>query len=180
MTTAHLLFSSTKVPNLLAQSYSSDVTITPAAAARGSANLKINGAYSQTDFRTHDGDLWIKGTDGNFTNAGPARGRFDPAVLLDPQRGVAGLVSLVADARVDEQPVQLDGHDAVKITGSLPVQAAAVLVPASSLGDNEQLPVTLWIGFQKPYTLEQAIVTVGGGSLTLKLSAAEPFTTNAG
>lgn len=173
-------FSTTNIEDLLAKSYAAEVTTSPAVAARGSANLKINGKYSQTDFHTNAGNLWIKGADGKFTNAGTARGKFDPAVLLDPERGLAAIISGTTDAQVDGAPAKVNGRDTVKVTGQLPADAATVLVPKTSLGDAEKLPVTLWLSPEQPRMLVQVIIGAGKGSMTIKLAKADPFTTSPG
>ncbi|KXO92916.1 Putative lipoprotein lprA precursor (plasmid) [Tsukamurella tyrosinosolvens] len=173
-------YSTTGIENLLAKSYAAEITTTPSVASRGTANLKIQGAYRQSDFRTIDGKLWIKGTDGKFVDAGPARGKFDPAVLLDPQRGLAALIASTESAKIDGGPAKLDGKDTVKVAGTLPTAAAAVLVPRESLGERDEVPVTLWFTPNKPNDLVQLIIKAGDSSITLKLSKGEPFTIAAG
>lgn len=172
----HVEFSTTGVLDLLAQSYVADVTTSPAVASRGSANLKINGAYTQTDYRTVDGKLWIKGKDGKFTDMGPARGKFDPAVLLDPQRGLAALVAGVENGKIDGTPAQLNGKEAVKVTGMLAAESAKVLLPREALGDVDEVPVTVWLAPNAPNDLIQLILKTKSGTVTLRMSKGEPFT----
>lgn len=178
--TVHVKFSTSGIDNLLARSYAADVTTAPAVAARGSANLKINGQYVQSDFKVVEGNLWVKNADGKYANTGSARGKFDPAVLLDPKRGIAALVEATTDAKVDGAPSKVDGHDAVKITGTIPAEAATVLVPKEQLGDKKTLPISIWLSPEQPRMVMQLIITAGEGSLTLGLDKAEPFTVTAG
>ncbi|CPW92618.1 LppX_LprAFG lipoprotein [Mycobacteroides abscessus] len=173
---ARLLFSSTNVADLLAKAYAADVTVTPAIAARGNATLKINGDYTQAQFRTGEGTLWVQGSDGAFVKVGRARGTLDPAALLDPARGIAGLLAAV-DSPVIEEPHAFAGSDAaIKVTGTLPSPSASALIPKSSLGDAKELPAALWLAPQSPHQLMQLTIAVGDGSLALRVEKGEPFT----
>lgn len=173
---ARVLFSSTNI-DLLARTYAADITLTPANAARGNGALKINGTYSQAEFRTNNGVLWVEGADGAFVNAGPAHGTLDPAALLDPERGIAAFLASVTGPVIQEHESHAGNQAAVKIAGTLPLSAAGVLVPLSTLRGASQLPVTLWVTPQSPHKLVQVIITINDGSLTLQLGEAAPFTT---
>lgn len=174
---AHVLFSSTNIADLLARTYAADITLTPANAARGNGTLKINGTYSQAEFRTNNGVLWVEAADGAFVNTGPAHGTLDPAALLDPERGIAALLAAVTGPVVQERESHAGNQAAVKIAGTLLPSAAGVLVPVSTLRGASQLPVMLWVTPQSPRKLVQVIITINDGSLTLQLGEAAPFTT---
>lgn len=168
MQSARVLFSSTDVPDLLARAYAADVTVMPAGSAAGNGTLKINGSYSQAEFRTDAGVLWVKASDGSFVNAGPAHGTLDPAALLDPGHGIAGLLASVTAPVIEDRRAHEGWQEAVKITGTLPASAAAVLVPVSSLGSTSELPVAVWVAPESSHQLLQLIVKVGEGSLTVQ------------
>lgn len=176
MRSAHLMFSSTGVTDLLAKAYAADVTLTPTVAARGNATLKINGDYSQTQFQTVEADLWIQDANGTFVDTGPAQGTLNPAALLDPQHGVASVLAAVASPVIVDPKAHAGPDEAVKVAGTLSAAAASVLVPRSSLGAATEFPVAVWLAPVDPYPLLQVIVTVGEGSLTLRADRAEPFT----
>ncbi|WP_100492791.1 LppX_LprAFG lipoprotein [Mycobacteroides abscessus] len=176
MRSAHLMFSSTGVRDLLAKAYAADVTLTPAVAARGNATLKINGDYIQAQFQTVEADLWIQGAGGTFVNAGPAQGTLNPAALLDPQHGIASVLAAVTFPVIVDAKAHAGPDEAVKVAGTLSAAAASALVPRSSLGDATEFPVAVWLAPVDPYPLLQVIVTVGEGSLTLRADKAEPFT----
>lgn len=169
-TAAHVQFSSTGVDDLTASSYDADVSVAPPA-AHGSANLLIDGQRVQTGFKVADGQLWVETVDGGVAEAGAAHGQLDPPALIDRATGLAALIGAVHDA----VPVETTDADpaAVKLEAKLPVRAALLLVPRSSLGVGASLPVTLWLDPAENNALAQLVVGIGDGSVSLHISAAQ-------
>lgn len=169
---AHVLFSSTGVHDLTADSYDADVLAAPPA-AQGSANLLINGERVQTGFKVADGQLLIETVDGEMVDAGPAQGQFDPPALLDRATGLAALIGSVQDA-VPAKPADSDAdRGRLKLQAQLPAASATILVPRSSLGSADYLPTTLWFDPAANNAMVQLVAGVGTGSVTLRISASE-------
>lgn len=175
--TTHIDFTSVGIDDLLVTSYAADVTTDPAVASRGSASIKINGEYTQSDFYTADGNLWIAGSDSTYIDTGTASGKFDPAVLLDPSRGIGSIVAATTDPVIDAAPSQVNYQDTIKITGTIPAAVATVLVPETSFAGADQLPITLWVDPAEQHTLVQVLILAGEGSVSFRVSPARPFTT---
>jgi lipoprotein LprG len=94
--------------------------------ARGRATTDQFGQLLEVDFVLAAKDLYVKGATGGFTKLpGALAGQvYDPSAILDPDRGVAKVLSSVRDARTERSE---DGAHVV--AGTVPEDVAAGLVP---------------------------------------------------
>ncbi|ART70496.1 hypothetical protein BTO20_19710 [Mycobacterium dioxanotrophicus] len=169
-TAAAIMVATTGIENLIASSYAAQVSTDPAA-ANGNANLMINGERQQANFQVRDGELFLDSADGEPIAVGPARGNFDPTLLLDPQLGLASMIETISPVSF-ESPQPVNGGQVagtVKLRGELPVAAAEAVLPRDSLRNLVSLPVTLWLDPDAGNALVQLIITAGGGALTLQI-----------
>ena len=169
-TAATIMVATTGIENLIASSYAAEVSTDPAA-ANGNASLMINGERQQANFQVRDGELFLDSADGESFTVGPARGNFDPTLLLDPQLGLASMIETISPVSFEgPQPVN-DGQVAgtVKLRGELPVAAAEAVLPRDNLHNVASVPVTLWLDPDAGNALVQLIITAGGGALTLQI-----------
>ncbi|MFT4087838.1 MAG: LppX_LprAFG lipoprotein [Gordonia sp. (in: high G+C Gram-positive bacteria)] len=147
------------------------LTSTPSPAAKGNGSFRINGNILDTEFVVVDGELYTKakGTD-EFQNIGEAKKFYDPAVILDRDRGLANILANLQNPKSAGSET-IDGVATQKVTGTV---EASVLDPVfPSQGDQKltgALPVTLWIDAKAPYNLVQMTVTVGKGEIKLVTS----------
>lgn len=157
---------------------SGDVTSTPAGAATGNANVRINEQFYKTDFIVIGGQLYAKLDGANFSEVGAAQESYDPAVLLDPERGVANLVAKIQNP-VSEARETVDGADTVKITGTLSPSEFDSIVPGLG-GRTEAFPITVWVTAAAPFVLVKAEVTIDDAVITIDTSKwGEPVTITA-
>lgn len=147
------------------------LTSTPSPAAKGNGTFRVNGNTLVTEFIVIDGQLYSKPSGTNtFQSLGEARTIYDPAVILDRDRGLANIIANVKNPK-SAGTQTIDGVNATKVTGTVD---ATVLDPVfPSQGDQKltgALPVTLWIDSKAPYNLVQMTVTVGSGEIKLATS----------
>jgi lipoprotein LprG len=108
---------------------SAEGTLTAAGDAKGTATITQLGQLLEVEFVLVGGNLYLKGATGGFTQvpAALAGGLYDPSAILDPDKGVAKMLSSVTGAT----NVGTDG-DAWVVTGTVPVAVAGGLVPGIS------------------------------------------------
>ncbi|WP_199441502.1 LppX_LprAFG lipoprotein [Umezawaea beigongshangensis] len=94
--------------------------------ARGRATTDQFGQLLEVDFVLAAKDLYVKGATGGFTKLpGALADRvYDPSAILDPDRGVAKVLSSVRDARTERSE-----NGAHVVSGTVPRDVAAGLVP---------------------------------------------------
>lgn len=113
--------------------------------AKGSASVRSgpNTPAVSKEFVVWNRTMYTKGPDGKYVSMGPAEKIYDPAVILDKDKGLANIIGKV------QNPVQagtenINGIPTVKITGTIDAAVIDVVVP--QLGkDGGTLPITLYI-----------------------------------
>jgi len=100
--------------------------LTAAGDAKGTAKIVQFGQLVEVEFVLVGGDLYIKGPTGGFSKvpAALAGGIYDPSAILDPDRGVAKVLTSVANPTI----TGTDG-EAWQVSGTVPAAVAAALVP---------------------------------------------------
>lgn len=155
------------VPKLPVKSVSAYLTNEPKVAGQGDADVIFNGTPVKAKFVVVDGDLWAQlGAGQPYSNTGPAVNVYDAAAILDPQKGIANLISSVRDPKVEGRE-QIGGVDTIRISGTIPGSALAGIVPKADLGDR---PLTFWVQEAAPNNLVRANVGFDAGTLTVTLS----------
>lgn len=155
------------VPKLPVKSVSAYLTNDPKVAGQGDAEVTFNGTQVKAKFVVADTHLWAQfGTGQVYQDMGLASDIYDASAILDPNKGIANLLSSVRDPKVEGRE-QIGGNDTVRISGVIPGSALAGIVPKAELGDR---PLTFWIQEAKPNNLVRANVGFDAGTLSVTLS----------
>jgi lipoprotein LprG len=108
---------------------SAEGTLTAAGDAKGTATITQLGQLLEVEFVLVNRNLYLKGATGGFSQvpAALAGGIYDPSAILNPDKGVAKMLSSVTGAT----NAGTDG-DAWVVTGTVPAAVAGGLVPGIS------------------------------------------------
>lgn len=161
-----------KVPGLSVQSAEGDLTREggPAGAAKGSVRMELLGDLFEGDFVLVDDSLYIKGPTGDFEElpASLVRNLYDPSAILDPERGIAKVLSSVADPKT-EGAEEVEGTQTYKVTGRVTKDVVADLVP----GIDSDVDITFWLrqdGQHQPVRASVKVPADGDPSVDVTLS----------
>lgn len=110
--------------------------------AKGNAKISMLGQLLQVDFVLINKDFYIKGPTGGYQKipASLAGSLFDPAAILDPDRGIAKVITSVQGAQTTAKET-VNGTDCYKITGKVAKDIVAALIP----GIGSDVGATLWV-----------------------------------
>ncbi|HEY3751796.1 MAG TPA: LppX_LprAFG lipoprotein [Pseudonocardiaceae bacterium] len=130
--------------------------------AKGNAKISELGQTLQVDFVLVNKTFYLKGATGGYQKipAALAGNLFDPTAILDPNRGVAKVLTSVQGASTQGQE-SVNGTDCYRITGKVAKGVVAALVP----GINSDVTATLWVataGKHLPVKAEFAVPGNGG------------------
>jgi lipoprotein LprA len=161
------------VPNLSVTTLNGDVSSTPQMAATGTATLTVGQKPVDTKFVFVDGHLYSDVADpgGKFTDYGDGVSIYDVSILLDPNRGLANILSNLKDPKVAGTE-QVNGVATTKITGTSSSSDIARLA-GSRMGPEKATtaPTTVWIASDGSNHLVQLqILPVQNGTITLTMS----------
>jgi lipoprotein LprG len=124
--------------------------------AKGSIQLDQTGSLIEYQFVLLDGFVYLKGVSGGWQKlpASAAASIYDPAVVLDPDRGMARLLATTSEATTVGTE-SIDGVDTYKVTVSFDGMAVAALVP----GITGRATGVLWVN-ETTKQLRRAVLTV--------------------
>ncbi|HVV18512.1 MAG TPA: LppX_LprAFG lipoprotein [Pseudonocardiaceae bacterium] len=130
--------------------------------AKGNAKITELGETVQVDFVLVNKTFYLKGPTGGYTKvpAALAGNLFDPTAILDPNRGVAKVLTSVRGASTQAKE-NVDGVDCYKIGGKVDKGVVAALVP----GIGSDVDATVWVaadGKHLPVKAEFAVPGKGG------------------
>ncbi|RSM47032.1 LppX_LprAFG lipoprotein [Amycolatopsis balhimycina DSM 5908] len=156
------------VPGLSVHSLDGDLTKANGGGAKGTGTLELMGQVVDAQFVLVNGSLYIKGPTGGFQRipAVLSSSIYDPSAILDPQRGIPKVLSSVQGPKTAGKE-DVDGTPTYRVTGTVPKDALAALVPGVSSDanatfwlrqDGGHLPVKASLGYQ------------GGASVDVTLS----------
>ena len=115
------------MPNLLVTKLEGDVSDTPQTVATGSATLRVGQIPQDAKFVFVDGHLYSDlGKPGSYTDFGNGKSIYNVSVLLDPNKGLANVVSKLQGASVAGTE-QVNGVATTKITGNSSADDIATL-----------------------------------------------------
>ena len=166
-TSAHLLLTvQGDIAALPIESLEGNLTLTPAVAAEGKANLLFLGQRLEgVGFVVADGDLYGAITAGTYQNFGPAVDIYDISAILSPEKGVGNVISHFSDPKADGRET-VNGVKTVRVTGM--VSADAVNAIAPQLAVTGPVPGTAWIAEEGNHELSQVkIDPAQGQSVTM-------------
>src|ERR1700739_96750 len=109
-----------KIEHLPLKTLSGDLTNAPAVAAKGHTKVTMGGDDVEADFIVLDGTLYAALDPNTWNNFGPASNLYDVSLILNPDSGVANILSNFTDPKASGRE-PLNGGRRVK----LPRQATA-------------------------------------------------------
>jgi lipoprotein LprG len=139
-----------------------DLTLTPAVAAQGKADIMFLGQkLSDVKFVVSDGNLYGAITAGGaMENFGPAADIYDISTILSPENGLANILSSFTDPKAVGRE-SVNGAYAVKISGTLPADAVNKIAPQLKVTD--AVPGNAWIKEDGDHQLQQISFDVAQG-----------------
>lgn len=155
-----------------------DLTTAPAVAAQGKADIIFLGQKLQgVDFVVADGDLYGAITAGSFQNFGPAADIYDASVILNPDNGLANVLSNFSDPKNDGNET-INGVKADRITGNISADAVNKIAP--QIKATGPVPGTAWVREDGNNDLVQIKMDPSpGNSITMTLTDwGKPVTVN--
>ncbi len=155
--TAHLtLTTEGEVGSLPLRRAEADITRT--GDAKGKLQLSQFGVLLEYEFVVTGKTTYLKGVSGGWQTlpATTAASIYDPAAILDPERGVAKLLATATDPKTDKAE-EIDGVATYRVTAGFSDTVAASLVPGIPAG----VTGTLWFD-QSTKKLRRATFAVPG------------------
>lgn len=130
--------------------------------AKGTAKIALLGQLTQVDFVLVNRTFYIKGPTGGYQKiaASIAGNLFDPTAILDPNRGIAKVLTQTQGAQTQARE-SVNGIDCYRITGKVDKGVVAALIP----GINQNVNATLWVAADSknlPVKAEFAVPGSGG------------------
>ncbi|CAN1544229.1 LppX/LprAFG lipoprotein family [Mycobacteriaceae bacterium] len=156
------------IDGLMVKSLSGDLTNVPAVAIKGNSTISMGGSAVDIELVVLDGTLYAALTPNSWLDMGPAAEIYDPSVILNPDEGLANMLTNLTDATAAGFET-IGGVPTVKITGKIGADAVNKLIPP--LKASAPLPSTVWIEKDAPNQLVQAQVDQSeGNNVQLTLS----------
>ena len=123
-------------------------------AAQGEANVRVKESYVQTKFVVIDGVLYANLGGAKYQPMGKTgeKGVYDPAVILDQEKGLASILDALQNPKVEGKDT-VNGLKTVKVSGTVDTKILDPLLPqitdiAQRGNAGTSLPITLWIVFE--------------------------------
>jgi lipoprotein LprG len=160
ITTAHLTLAVTgTIPGLSVQSVDGDLT--KAGDAKGSGKISMGGQLIEVEFVLTGGSLYIKGPTGGYQKLPASLGAslYDPSAILDPDRGVAKVLSSMENPK-SEATEDVNGTSAVKVTGKVAGTVLSGLLPGVTTGAD----ATFWIANDARHLPVKASISFPGNA----------------
>ena len=151
-----------QIQHLPVKSLEGDLTNAPTVAAKGTATITMLGSDVQTKFVVIDGELYAAITGDDYDNYGPASKIYDVSAILNPDEGLANMLSSLANPKAAGRDT-LDGQKTVRITGEAPADAVNKLAP--QLKATASMPCTVWIQEEGDHQLVQAQLEPSKGNM---------------
>jgi lipoprotein LprG len=133
-----------EVPDLPVKKAEGDLTREggESGAAKGTVSMELLGSLFEGEFVLVDDSLHIKGPTGGWQElpASMVRSLYDPAAILDPERGIANVLGNVQNAKT-EGTDDIDGVSTYRVTGRVTKDVVADLVP----GIDSDVDITFWV-----------------------------------
>jgi lipoprotein LprG len=157
-----------KIEHLPLKTLSGDLTNVPAVAAKGHTKVTMGGDDVEADFVVLDGTLYGALDPNTWNNFGPASNLYDVSVILNPDTGVANILSNFTDPKASGRET-INGVQTVKITGQ--VSADTVNKVAPKIATTGNVPSTVWIEENGNHDLVQITLEPSpGNTLQMTLS----------
>jgi lipoprotein LprG len=148
-----------EVPGLDVRSAEGDLTREGGGggAAQGTVAMNLLGQLFEGEFVLVEDSVWIKGPTGDYQElpASMVRNLYDPGAILDPERGVANVLSNVQDPATDGTE-DVAGVATYRVKGKASRDVVANLVP----GVDSDVEITFWLSQEDGHQPVKASVAV--------------------
>lgn len=170
ITSAHFTLAvNGELPGLSVKSAEGDLTREGggSGAAKGTVSMDLMGSLFEGEFVLVEDSLWVKGPTGGYQElpASMVRSLYDPAAILDPDKGIANVLKNVRDPRT-EGTEDVDGVSTYKVTGTVTKDVVSSLVP----GINSDVEITFWLRQDDGNQPVKASVKAPKGTVDVTLS----------
>ncbi len=137
-----------------------DGQLTREGSAKGTVQLERSGALAEYTFVIVGSTAYLKGPTGGYNEVplALAAGVYDPSAILDPERGVAKVLTTATDTRTEARE-DVNGTSAYRVAVKLDKKTVGVLVP----GAGEGVSGHLWIGADRKLLLRATFTIPGTG-----------------
>lgn len=115
-----------QVPGIPVKDVNGDLN--KAGEAKGNAKLEQFGQVLEVEFVLFEKKLYIKGITGSWQEFGDASEIYDPSAILDPDRGVAKLLTSI-QSPVTEGAEEVGGQQTYRVAGKVAKDIVTPLVP---------------------------------------------------
>jgi lipoprotein LprG len=156
-----------KIEGLPIKKLSGDLTNVPATAVQGNATITMGGSDVDAGLVVVDSTLYASLSPNSWLDLGPAADIYDPSTILNPETGLANILSNFSDPK-SESSETINGVETVKITGKLSADAVNKLI---DLKVTDAVPGIAWVEKGGDHNLVQAqIDPASGTSIQMTLS----------
>ncbi|ALG06804.1 hypothetical protein AOZ06_07580 [Kibdelosporangium phytohabitans] len=145
-----------QVPGVPVKDVSGDLT--RKGDAVGKAQLDQFGQTFEVDFVLFEKKIYIKAVTGGWQEFGDATKIYDPSAILDPERGVAKLLTSI-ESPVTEGREDVNGNKTFRIAGKVAKDKVKDLVPVQS-----DVTVKVWVKQEGKHLPVRALVEVSPGN----------------
>src|SRR6201993_4755021 len=157
-----------KIEHLPLKTLSGDLTNAPAVAAKGHTKVTMGGDDVEADFVVLDGTLYASLDPSTWNDFGPASNLYDVSLILNPDVGLANILSNVTDPKAVGREA-INGVQTVKVTGQVSADTVNKVAPKIATPGN--VPTTAWIQEDGNHELVQITLELSSGnSLQMTLS----------
>jgi lipoprotein LprG len=157
-----------EIAGLPVKKLTGDLTNVPATAVTGDATITMGGSAADVGLVVIDSVLYVALTPNNWIDMGPAADIYDPSTILNPDLGLANMLSSFSDAK-SESTEKINDVDTVKVTGQVSADGVNKLIPALKV--TGPVPGTAWIEKDGDHNLVQAeIEPTAGATIKMTLS----------
>jgi lipoprotein LprG len=140
--------------------------LTKEGSAKGNAKLDQFGQVFEVEFVLVEKELYLKGITGSWQKLGDASSIYDPSAILDPERGVAKMLSSVQSPKTEARE-DINGVKTFRVTGKVAKDVIVGLVP----GVQSDVDVKVWVREDGNHQPVKATVQVTpGNSVDITLS----------
>jgi lipoprotein LprG len=143
-------------------------TLTREGSAKGTAQLDQSGSTVELTFVIVGDKIYVKGPTGGYQSfpLQLAASVYDPSAILDPQRGIAKVLSTATGATTEASEA-VDGKDAWRVAATTNGTYLATVIP----GVKGSIPGKVWIAASDKRLLKAAFTLPGtggnGGTVTV-------------
>jgi lipoprotein LprG len=151
-----------KIKGLPIKTLTGDLSNSPVVAAKGHARFTLGDDEVEADFVVADGTLYASLDPGVWSSFGSAADIYDVSVILNPDTGLANILSSFNDPKADGRE-EINGVNTVRVTGQ--VNADAVNKIAPKVGATGTVPGTAWVREDGNHDLVQAKLEPSSGNI---------------